>query len=106
MTEKEWELVHRFKSLVEQKLQVHQMIVFGSRARGDAEEESDLDVLVIVNEPETRRISELISECAWETCFGSGIILSPLMMSRDRWENGPERSSLLASAVREEGIPV
>ena len=36
--------------LREEKLTLHKIILFGSRARGDFDEESDYDILVIVNE--------------------------------------------------------
>jgi uncharacterized protein len=105
MTETEMSLVRKFKSLVEQKLHVHQLFVFGSRARGDADPESDLDVLVVIDELETQEMSEYISDCAWEACFESGIVLTPVVYSQDEWENSPERSSFLALAVGREGIP-
>ena len=106
MTQKEWDLVHRFKSLVEEKLHVHQMIVFGSRARGDAEEESDLDVLVVIDEPVNRELRRFVSDCAFEVDVGNDFIVSPILVSRAEWENGPERFSPFAHAVREEGVPV
>ena len=106
MTEKELELVHRFKSLLEMKVRLHSLIVFGSRARGDSDPESDLDVLVIIDEEESPQISEYVSDTAWEAGLGSGIYVSPILMSRERWENGLERVSLLGRAVEREGILV
>ena len=106
MTPKEIELMHKFKSLVEERLHVHSMTVFGSRARGDAHEDSDLDVLVVIEEEETPGISQYISDCAWDACFDTGILLTPVIFSRRDWEEGPERSGLLAQAIRHEGIPV
>jgi len=106
MKSNELELVLKFKSLVEKKLHVHKMFVFGSRARGDAAPDSDLDVLVVIEEEETQPISEFISDCAWEACFESGIILTPVVYSRNEWESGPEQAGLLAQTVHQEGIPV
>ena len=80
--------------------------MLGSRARGDAKEESDLDVLVIVDEPETSELMVRVFDSSWEVDFGTGIVISPIVMSRDRWENGPERASFLAAAVRREGIAI
>lgn len=63
MQEKDRKIVEKFKSLVSQRVKVHEVRVFGSRARGDATEESDLDVLVVVDylDPSTERY---ISDCA------------------------------------------
>mgnify|MGYP000013519786 CR=1 FL=1 len=96
-------IVNRFASLVKEKLSVHSIELFGSRARGDADPDSDMDVLVVVNDlsPE---LEDYISECAWEAGFEYGIVLVPVVFTRDEWENGPERYSLLAEAIRAEGV--
>lgn len=100
------ELVERFKRLmIERGVPLYKTIVFGSRARGDLEPDSDLDVLVLVEtlDPALRKT---ISQCAWEAGFHAGVILQSVVMTRDEAENGPEQSSLLMLAVKEDGVPV
>jgi hypothetical protein len=99
----EQDIIDIFKELLNKKLKVSELILFGSRARGDADPDSDLDVLVIVDDlsPE---MEEYISECAWEAGFQSGIVIVPVVFSRYEWENGPERYSLLAVAIKSEGV--
>jgi DNA polymerase sigma len=99
-------LVQKFRFLLEQQLHVHQLTVFGSRARGDANKDSDLDILVVIEEAETDENRFLVSDCAWEAGLGSGIVINSVLFSRDAWENGPERFSLLALAVQREGLAV
>ncbi|MDP4812355.1 MAG: nucleotidyltransferase domain-containing protein, partial [Saprospiraceae bacterium] len=48
--------------------------LFGSRARGDAELDSDMDVIVIVDDL-AEKDEDYISECAWEAGFESGIVV-------------------------------
>ena len=99
-------LVERFKRLmIEQGVPLYKTIVFGSRARGDAEPDSDLDVLVLV-EHLNPAMRKTISHCAWEIGFEAGILIQTVVMSRDEAEHGPEQSSLLMLAVEEEGVPV
>src|SRR5262247_885227 len=99
-------LVEQFKRLlVEHNVPVYKTIVFGSRARGDAGLDSDLDVLVLV-ENLTPAMRRTISHCAWEVGFEAGILIQTVVMTREEAEQGPEQSSLLMLAVREEGIPV
>lgn len=43
-------IIDAFKLLVEKKLSIHRIELFGSRARGDAYPDSDMDVLVIVDD--------------------------------------------------------
>ena len=86
-------------------IDVHEVIVFGSRARGDADSDSDLDVLVLSETLDTG-IRKSISRCAWEVGYESGVIIQTVAMTRDQAEDGPERSSLLMLAVAEEGVRI
>ena len=106
MNEKEQETLNRLKRMLQTRVRLYQMILFGSRARGDAEPDSDMDVLVIVDEPENAQTREAVSDCAWEAGFDEGIVVVPVVVSRECWEKGPERASLLAIAVREEGVAI
>jgi predicted nucleotidyltransferase len=102
----ERQLVERFKQLMRERgVPFYQTIVFGSRARGDARPDSDLDVLVLV-ESVTPLIRKIISRCAWEIGFDAGILIQTVVMTRVQAEQGPEQSSLLMLAVKEEGVAV
>jgi predicted nucleotidyltransferase len=99
-------IVERFKRLlIAHGIPLYRTIVFGSRARGDATPDSDLDVLVLV-EHLTPGMRKTISHCAWEAGFEAGVLLQAVAMTREAAEYGPEQSSLLMLAVKEEGIPV
>lgn len=41
-------ILERFKALVSRRFQLHKVLLFGSRARGDADPQSDMDVVVIL----------------------------------------------------------
>jgi len=96
----------QLKLLISERLPLRQMVLFGSRARGDADPDSDFDVLVVIDGPADRSARETVSDCAWETGLDHGIVIAPIVVCRDEWENGPERYSLLAEAIRAEGVPV
>lgn len=103
MHKKDLQIIGKFKELVSNNIKVHEIRVFGSRARGDAEKESDLDVLVLVEHLD-HSTEKYISDCAWEAGFEHGIVVVPVVYSRDDWENSPERYSLLAQAIKREGV--
>ena len=45
----ERQILEIFKSSLLKRLSVHEIVLFGSRARGDADPYSDMDVVVILN---------------------------------------------------------
>ena len=78
------------------------VILFGSYARGEATSDSDIDVLVILEEPvdatvELQQTSQLVAEL----CLEHNVLISRLFLSRSRYET--ERSPLLNN-IRREGV--
>ena len=96
-------VLERLSSLVTSRFPEAKLILFGSRARGDAEPESDMDVLVLLEGEDIAEARRYVSECAWEAGFEQDIVVVPVVYRKCDWENGPERYSLLATAVARDG---
>ncbi|MBM4329649.1 MAG: nucleotidyltransferase domain-containing protein [Deltaproteobacteria bacterium] len=106
MTDTEKEILDKFKRLLSQRVSIYKMILFGSRARGDADQYSDMDIAVILNEPVEEKDIDYVSDYAWEAGFEYGIVVVPVVFTREEWKNSPERSSLLVQAAEMEGVAV
>ncbi len=94
----------KFKALLRERVSVYKLVLFGSRARGDAGPYSDMDVLVILADISSEQDFDYVSDCAWEAGFEYGIVIVPVVFTRNEWENSPERYSLLAKAIETEGV--
>jgi len=79
--------------------------MFGSRAKGTAQKESDLDVLVVVDST-NHEIEKYISDCAWETGFPEDVIIIPIIIGKDLLQNTPIKESIFIKNVYREGILV
>ena len=99
-------ILTRFKALLLRRVKLHKLTLFGSRARGDADSSSDLDVLVVLEGSTNREARDFVSDCAWEAGFDHGIVVVPVVFSREEWENGLESHSLLAQAVEADGVSI
>lgn len=107
MTLMEKEILDNFKSLLTKRLNSVKLILFGSRARGNAEPLfSDMDVLVVINNDSSEKDFDYVSDCAWEAGFSHGIVIVPVVFTKNEWENSPEKYSLLARAVETEGVTI
>jgi len=92
------ELKNRLAGLV----QLVDFCVFGSRAGGDAMEDSDMDVFIEVENLD-KDLKERVQDAAWEVGFENFMVISPLIFTRDELENSPLRSSPIVRAIKEEG---
>ena len=69
MDAKDQEILLRFKQSLAGRVRLSEVILFGSRARGDAEPDSDMDVLVILDEPVSKQSREIVSGSAWKSAL-------------------------------------
>lgn len=84
---------------------VQQTMLFGSKARGDSEPDSDIDILIIVEE-ESWPLRDAISVIAARVSLEHSVLIGPRVMGRDRWQRMQrERFGLYENMVRE-GIPL
>ena len=95
------ELKRRLSAIV----QLVDFSLFGSSARGDAEEGSDMDVFVEV-ETLDKNLKERIHDIAWEVGFENSLVIAPLIFTRDELENSALRSSPIVKAITQEGLRI
>jgi predicted nucleotidyltransferase len=81
------EFARRCGLLFEERL--YDVRLFGSFARGDFDEESDVDIITIVDmeESELRKYLDEICKIAVDLDFAYNIFLSPLLQSKQDYEN-------------------
>jgi len=77
--------------------------VFGSLARGEAHEDSDIDVLVLVEQLSELEIGVAAGEAA-PVIFRTGLPLAPLPMSSQRLAELRREGRALAQSLDREGI--
>ena len=90
-------LRHRFDG------QVREVILFGSRARGEAEPESDMDVVVVLREVDlaARRGVRYLAVEVW---LRHGIYVSTRVWSQAHWGRLEQLQTLLYQNIRRDGI--
>jgi len=79
------------------------MRVYGSRAREEAEPDSDMDVAASVSEL-TPSAKDLVADTAWEVGIGHLIHISAFVFSQTEIESLPMSSSPIVQNIMREGV--
>ena len=79
------------------------VIVYGSRARGDAREESDYDLLVLVDGEATLDREERVRDQLYELELETGAVLTVVMETASRWRSKLYQAMPFVRNVEREG---
>lgn len=98
-------IVHEFKATLQAHYgkRLKDVILYGSYARGDYDEESDIDLMVVLNDEKVDTISEVfvLSDLTLASILKYGVAISVLPTPANRYQNsyGPVYQN-----ARREGI--
>jgi len=74
--------------MLKSEFSVSKVILFGSKARGDHDEHSDIDLLVVASKLLHWKEEKAIIGALFDIGMKYDVIFSPLFTSVDEWENG------------------
>lgn len=98
------ELIKQIRNAVREVEPDADIILYGSRSRGDAHSESDWDFLILVdgsiNDERTDRIRHRLYEIEWE----SGEIISSIVRGREEWNSDLYQAVPFHQRVQREGM--
>ncbi len=83
-----------------------EIILYGSQARGDSTDESDWDLLILVDGLTDYRRTDRIRHSLYNVELKHGIILSSIIRSRDQWFTENHRISPLIQNIQKDGIGI
>lgn len=88
--------------IIHEKSPDAKVILFGSEARGTAHDNSDIDLLILVNEDKISLVDKQnISYPLFDLGFETGVTISPLIISRYDWENRPFKTPFYINVMNE-----
>lgn len=79
------------------------VVLFGSKARGQGGAESDLDVLVVVDDGDWR-FRDAVSLVAYEPMVEHGVVLSPLVVDQADYAWWQEHRAPIYRAISADGV--
>ncbi|WP_176226699.1 nucleotidyltransferase domain-containing protein [Candidatus Hakubella thermalkaliphila] len=82
---------------------IKELILFGSKARGESDQESDIDILIVLTNL-SWEIKKSISELAAEENLKHNVLISTIRYDAATWESPLIKASPFGKSIREEGI--
>lgn len=109
MDERDRALILDIKSKLSPDLKEHirRFIVFGSRVSGEATEDSDLDIIALVDEKTSeieKKLEDIVYQVMWEHDFKP--IISLKVLSESQFNSGIDKGFSFYRNVEKEGVSV
>lgn len=96
------DIVHRIKEVLRQEAPGVRVILYGSEARGDAQEDSDIDLLLLVDKERISLEDRMcLTEPLYEIELETGVQINPFIETLRRWG---ERCTPFYENVTREGV--
>ena len=98
----EQQILSRLAHTLKSRYGAEEVILYGSAARGDLDEGSDVDLLVVLPAVNWQIEKEIVGAC-YDAELECGRVFSSVFFSRDEMQTGPLRFSPLVLNARREG---
>jgi len=98
------ELLEHIKQAVHEVEPGAEIILYGSRSRGDAVSESDWDLLILVDGPLSDERTDRIRHRLYEIELKSEEVISSIVRTHEEWNSGIYQAMPFHQRVRQEGI--
>jgi predicted nucleotidyltransferase len=103
MDRKDMSVLEQFAATVRKYFPDAEIWAFGSRVRGNASADSDLDVCVVVDNY-NEDVDKKIIEAAWEAGFNNDMVISTVAYSKEEFRNGAVSCSPFVKSILSTGI--
>jgi len=83
-----------------------ELFLFGSVARGESSESSDVDILVLLKNPVSTSIEEEIFDIAYEIGLEYDIVFGIIVYTKKQWNRLSNIQSPLIVEIKKEGVKI
>jgi len=94
------------RDVIRAKFPTATIVLYGSQARGHGDPESDMDLLILLNEDVTAAKKRIIRDTLYEIGLAEDFVISTIVRSYDTWNSSISRATPLYKIIIQEGIQV
>lgn len=100
------DLLNRCKQIVLEIIPDAEIILYGSRARGDADEDSDFDLLIFVKDPVHWKTERILGDRLYSLELETGKLISLQLIPREKWNSSMYKAMPFRRNVEREGVTI
>lgn len=104
LSKNEMNILAACKSAIESIDATAEVVLYGSRARGDATDESDYDLLIISDSQVTIEAEDRFRRALYDLQLETATVITVLMVNRDQWDAPLSRAMPLHQNIERDGI--
>jgi len=99
-------LLDRCRQAIRRVVSDADLVLYGSRARGEAHEYSDYDILILVDQPVSIALKDEILSSVYPLELETGAMLTLVTYNRRQWESLPYEEMPFHKNVERDGVIV
>ena len=103
LNEKDRLAVIKAAAILRERFPVEQLVLFGSKARGDDDPESDIDLLVLTNNRLTWQERDMITSALFDLQLELEVVISTLVVPEEEWNQGLYQVLPIRSEIERDG---
>ena len=94
------------KEMVQRRFSDAEIILYGSKARGDSDEESDIDLLVLLDSSVTTMLEDEVFRISYEIELKYDVVFGILVHAKDFWNSDLANAMPIHWNIDKDGIKV
>jgi predicted nucleotidyltransferase len=106
LNEREKRGIAEASRMLKERFPVEEVILFGSKARGDHDEESDIDLLLLTSRPVHWKEREAIIDALFDVELTYDVVISILINTIHDWNDGICTAFPIHKEITREGVLV
>lgn len=106
LRDNEKEAIRKATRMLKEKFPVKEVILFGSKARGDSSEESDIDLLLLTSQPLHWKVRHAIIDALFDVEMKHDVVISIVVNTVYDWHEGICTVLPIHEEINREGVAI